>query len=471
MKKLLILPIIFLLTLTLAQAELKITNEAQQDSINLGETAVFTLKVENKGSTQQTIILDPIQQYGQWRVDTPDPYILDIPAGQMRESKVRITPLAKIKVGTYNLQIAIKDFKGNTFQEIVLPVKLGPFDYPVTTQLIMADVADPRDSLNVKIMLENLYSYDLNNLNLEIFSSIFKQSQKIDLLGNEKVIKEFKFSIDPSASSGDYSVIATLTNKGSIIGKDSKKISLTQFSEVTEKTIKEEGLFSSTITVEKTNEGNSKAAGKTLFRLTSFQKIFSSYSVEPTEITNEDGQYVYTWEFILEPKDSFVVSVKTSYSILFLSILILLAVIFLAHHFLSRKIIVTKKVMEVKKSKDGISGMKILLHVKNKSSFTFTKLKIVDFLPKLVAPSKDFGTISPTNVQRSASGAIRVIWDISKLERGEERVISYKIRSKLSIIGRFSLPSAVVEYRNKRGNLVRIHSNRLTLLIPEEKEE
>jgi len=470
MRKLLIIPLILILTLTLVQAEIKITHEAQQDSVGIGETATFIIKVENRGSGQETIRLEPVQQYGKWRVETPDPYILDIPAGNVRESELRITPLSKISVGTYNQKIIIKDFKDNVLQEILIPVKIGPFDYAVNTQLIMPEAIDPRDSPTIKVMVENLYPYDLINLDLELSSSIYKESQKIDLLGNEKVIKEFRFSVDPTVKAGDYIVTATVKNKAAVVGKDAQRISLSQFSDVTEKTIKEEGLFSTTITVEKTNEGNSKAAGKTVFRMTAFQKLFSSYNIKPTEVTNQEGQYVYVWDFVLEPGDSYIVSVKTNYGVLFLGVLILLAIIFMGHHLLSKKITITKKVMEVKKTKDGISGMKIMLHIKNKSAGNFNKVKIVDYLPKLVAPSKDFGTIKPTNVQRSASGSIRVIWDIPRLERGEERIISYKIRSKLSIIGRFGLPSAVVEYRNKKGRLVRIHSNRLTLLIPEEKD-
>lgn len=467
-----ILPIIFLLCLVIVQAqELKIDYETQENGISLGETAIFKLKIENRAGTQRTFILEPIQQYGQWRIDTPEPYILDIGAGKIIISTVRITPLAKIKTGTYNQKIIIKTIDGKFVQEIVLPVKISPLENAVNTELILSSIADPREGLLVKVMLENLYNYDLTNLDLRVYSGLFEKTEKLDLMSDDKKIKEFQLSFPSNAQPGNYVVTAEVKNKEAVVGRDTKTFTLTPYSDISEKTIKEEGLLSSTITVVKTNEGNSKAVGKIVFRLTQFQKLFSSYSSEPSRITKDKGQYVYEWDFILEPEDNFSVSVKTNYSLLLLSIIILIAFIIIAYNILSRKIVIIKRVMEVRKSKDGISGMKVLLHVKNKSRFGFSRLRVVDYLPKLVAPSKDFGTIKPTNVQRSPSGAIRVIWDIPRLERGEERIISYKIRSKLSIIGRFGLPSAVVEYRNKRGKLIRIHSNRLTLLIPEEKIE
>ena len=37
-------------------------------------------------------------------------------------------------------------------------------------------------------------------------------------------------------------------------------------------------------------------------------------------------------------------------------------------------------------------------------------------------------------------------WDIPELAPGEERLISYDIRSKLSIIGSFTLPRAKIKF-------------------------
>lgn len=471
MKKLLILPIIFLLTITLAQAQLKITLEPQQEGISPGETAIFKVSIENRGISSKFIFLEPLQQYGKWRIDTPDPYILDIGAGKVEISMIRITPLTKLKIGTYNQKITVKTLDKKFIQEFVIPVKITPFENAINTQIIMPEIVDPRDGIVVKVMMENLYNYDLTNLEVRVSSSLFEKTQSFDLMSDDKKIREFQFSFEESITPGSYLVTAQVRNKQALVGTDTKKFSLTEFSDISEKTIKEEGLFSSTITVVKTNTGNTKAVSKIIFRLTPFQKIFSSFNNEPDKITKEGSIYIYQWDSLLEPEESSSVSVVTNYAPLFLVIVILIVFIIIVHYWISRKITITKKIMQVSKTKDGISGLKIMLHIKNKSSFTFKKVRIVDYLPKLVAPSKDFGTLKPTNVQRSPKGSIKIVWDVPKLERGEERIISYKIRSKLSIIGRFSLPSAVVEYRNKGGKLVRIHSNKLTLLIPEEKEE
>ena len=76
----------------------------------------------------------------------------------------------------------------------------------------------------------------------------------------------------------------------------------------------------------------------------------------------------------------------------------------------------------------------------------------------------------PSKVQRSHDGRMRLIWDLDGLDRGEERIISYVARSKLSIIGKLLLPEAVVEYHTGR-KYVHVKSNKLTLLTGASEKE
>ena len=48
------------------------------------------------------------------------------------------------------------------------------------------------------------------------------------------------------------------------------------------------------------------------------------------------------------------------------------------------------------------------------------------------------------------SGA-KVIWALAELDSHEHRLITYKVKAKLNILGTFSLPRAVVEFHKKSG--------------------
>ena len=57
---------------------------------------------------------------------------------------------------------------------------------------------------------------------------------------------------------------------------------------------------------------------------------------------------------------------------------------------------------------------------------------------------------------------VMIKWNIETLEAGDERVLSYKMKSRLSILGEFNLPAATA--RTKIGNKVIIsNSNRVSV--------
>ena len=54
----------------------------------------------------------------------------------------------------------------------------------------------------------------------------------------------------------------------------------------------------------------------------------------------------------------------------------------------------------------------------------------------------------------------KVTWSLAELDSHEQRLISYKIKAKLNILGTFSLPRATVEFKRKKGSrLSKAYSN------------
>jgi hypothetical protein len=74
------------------------------------------------------------------------------------------------------------------------------------------------------------------------------------------------------------------------------------------------------------------------------------------------------------------------------------------------------------------------------------------------------GHIAPTNIVDRGNKGILIKWKLGDLEKGEERIVSYKAKSKLTILGSFSLPAAVVRcivnYKEKL-----VYSNRLKIKL------
>ena len=110
-----------------------------------------------------------------------------------------------------------------------------------------------------------------------------------------------------------------------------------------------------------------------------------------------------------------------------------------------------KEAGNISKSEGGISEMTVILHIKNRSQNKLNKIEIDDNIPGLVSIGGDIpiGALQPTKVLRhEKKGTTMVRWAIDSLESSEERVLAYRIKSKLSILGSFSLPSARAAFKS-----------------------
>ena len=74
------------------------------------------------------------------------------------------------------------------------------------------------------------------------------------------------------------------------------------------------------------------------------------------------------------------------------------------------------------------------------------------------------GTIKPVNIAKHKRIGTIVKWQIISLEKYEERIITYRIRSKLSILGGLILPAAKLKFKEKGKERV-VKSSKLKLSV------
>ena len=77
---------------------------------------------------------------------------------------------------------------------------------------------------------------------------------------------------------------------------------------------------------------------------------------------------------------------------------------------------------------------------------------------------KDFkvGSLHPEKIVRHAKKGTLLKWNLGDMEKGDERVLSYKVKSRLTILGSFTLPAAVCKFAVKTKHRV-VYSNRLRM--------
>ena len=78
---------------------------------------------------------------------------------------------------------------------------------------------------------------------------------------------------------------------------------------------------------------------------------------------------------------------------------------------------------------------------------------------KIIKKPVEFGIVKPASFRHEMGEGI-FTWNLEGLVRNEERVISYKIKSDIKVIGKMHIPVAIGRYRTKTGNLVTVKSNK-----------
>ncbi len=106
--------------------------------------------------------------------------------------------------------------------------------------------------------------------------------------------------------------------------------------------------------------------------------------------------------------------------------------------------------------------MKVMLEIKNNAKKIVKNIKIIDYIPHIADLTNDFvqGTLRPTNVLLHKAKGTIIKWELEEMAPGEDRIITYNIKSKLSIIGNFKLPRGKVVFKQK-GKEIHSYSNKL----------
>ena len=453
-----------------ARDDVEVTITSENNQITANDFAIFDVRVASNLLRNSDFFVAKNFYSDKWRV-TADPYILSVQSGYGETTRLKVTPLGFLAPGKYNLILTVESRDKTVVKEVPLEVEIIPFgEENVKTDLIVDDKIDPRTGAVARIKLENLFNHDVEDVTILFTSELFDFKREVELKANEIKIEKFNLEFETNVALREYLFRVNVKSGHEVLGGASKKVEFTPYAEVTEKIFRSNN-FNKKIVVTKENTGTEESTETVSIELTSFENLLATYNVKPDEVESGDGTHTAFWTFNLNPGDRRDIIITLPYGTYLAGLLLIIVVIYMGLYVSRKKVVLVKRVMDVHKDQEGIRGIKIILHLTNRGNKAIHKIRVIDYLPKLVAASsKDFTTMKPSKVQRSADGRMRLVWDLDGLDRGEERIISYVAKSKLSIIGRLALPDAVVEYYSGR-KYVHVCSNKLTLLTKESEKE
>ncbi len=436
-----------------------ITLTPLRDTVAPLQNAVFTVTIQNNEDRDLAFNFKYLDIY--WEIKTNPDQVL-VPKGTTKSIELTLIPQKEEKPSVANIIIESTDKTVRSEQLLKMTLlKYNELLDQSEDNLQISDPIDPRKDTLIRLKLVNQRDVALSDINIKLHSQFFDEKRVLSLAPYETKTQEFQVSFEEFVKYGNYPLDLEVTQNTKSLLAFTKDMRIGNYPKLGETISPESGFLYTKTEVEKLNEGNSNSIEKYQKTFSYWQKLFTKSSPLPDTIVKESQGYVYTWQFELSPKESYKITIVTSYRGFFWTLVIILVLAFIIYYFTKRDIQIKKRIVSIKKELDSTSSVKVMLTVKNKSMSTIRNIKVLDRVPPTIELPSEFGTMHP-KINKGQRGS-ELIWEIIALSRGEERIFTYKVRSKFKVIGSQTLPLAIAKY-TKGGRTLIVTSNQSKLL-------
>ncbi len=460
MKKLvfgLILLFVFLIP-AMSALNLEVTQPVSKSAMILGlnKPAVIDIQIKNNGASDNLIF---------YTYFTPNMFPKGttlVEAGKTENVRLEFYPPERIKNSGY--QTFDYFILGQDGSEIKKTLTINVAELSEAFEIGSGEV--DIQSETIEIYIHNKINFNFEDIHAEFSSPFFKIDEEFSLGPNQR--KNFVVGLDREDFKKLIAGFYTLNAK---IEVDKIKTELEAPIRFIEKDIltetkKDYGFIINTKIITKTNEGNLVSETQTLIKKNILSRLFTTFSPEP-DLTERQGFNVYyTWNSEINPGESYEIKVQTNWLLPFLLVILIIVIVGITKYYSNRNLVLRKRVSFVK-TKGGEFAIKISVGVHAKSYIE--KVNIFEKVPALMKVHNKFGTEVPSKVDEKLK---KIEWRFDKLEKGETRVLSYILYSKVGIVGKFALPRTNALFE-REGRIFERNSNQTFFVIEtaERKEE
>lgn len=451
--------LVALSTVTLA-AGFTVDITAIDDTILPLESATYELIIANPSGVDDVIKLS--SDNNDWIIT---PQAISLQGNKTNILDLYITPRSGVGLSNYRIPIYFESSKTDTIVEESIFLSLGldllTKGYPPNVRLNVtaASTIDPRNPYEVGVFLRNYNLREYENLTISVNSEVFSETIKAPLQPMATYRKTFSFNLDKYLLPQNHELnVAVALDDGTVIAQDIMSFEIKGHASLaaTNDVISKKFLRKVEI-INATNDGNKELTKPVMYKVSAWEDMFLTANPKGEVIKKEssDGKTTrwLVWTPRLAPQETMIITIKKNY--IPLAAVILAIILAIIAYFTFRSPIISIKEMQViAADEQGIQEMKVRVFVKNRSRGVVNKLKIIDRVPHFAefVTSNHLGTLQPTKVTKSEKRGTIVRWEIESLEPYEERIISYKVKSKLKIVGRMNLPETRIKFEKVKGH-------------------
>ncbi|RLE47662.1 hypothetical protein DRJ25_01830 [Candidatus Woesearchaeota archaeon] len=421
----------------------------KNQKILLNESAVFNLTIKHSSLSDELFELYSPDVL--WDIRTGD--VLRVPSHEVFSTKLIVRPL-NVNPGIYGVPLIFRMVSSGEKVEDRVTIETASQYLPSDEYLpaVKATPAfkteiDPREPYEFVIDLENKNRRNLSVVKIKVRSNVLNKDYTTSLGPLEKKKVKFIVNFDPLTKPQKDVFYVTLLvpeqERAYQFDLFPTPVRIISYGGIEENVSEDDSFLKSVTHVKLINKGNGAHYYTYSFYAGSLKRLFLSSSEDLSIVRN-----ALEWDVFLEPGESAELFVIVNYRPVFWAFVIFFVIIF--GYFVFRSPVIIKKSARVIRTREGgISDVKVVLNVIHRGYRKVANFEMIDLIPKIATyiPDNSASTVPPENVTKSESKGTLVKWNLGQVEPKEHRIITYSIRSKLSILGGLRLPVAVAKFR------------------------
>jgi hypothetical protein len=472
-KALMILPFIIFLFLNECSAaeEVGLHLSTKILTAYTGELVSAEITVKNNQAFTDTFSLSIFPPYYQGIIPSLEKYSLTLGPYESQTLKIyfEIPECAEEASNSFTITVTSRKNENVSDSKSLILETIRKFGVCIYEAKLNKQKLNPGETLIIEVVLKNPSESLSQPLNLQTNVLLNKEMIKrfddyIETIeGKTTKIVTHNFEISKYQTPGFYTVEILLKDKfGSTVNRKELQFNVATINATSEpnylpivKTVKT-GLLVQTVEISVKNEGNVPTTSLYISEaIPTFMKVFFFPKKEPDLEEVKDNRIVYSWLVPpLNPGSVYTITyeISTWNAVLIAIVLIVIVVYSFASIF---SISIEKKhraIGPITKDRE----ITIMLEVRNRTRHEIKDVIVRDFVPGIATVVEKFDTLRPT-LRKIANGT-EIVWKINSLAPGDERILTYRIKPIVDIVGMLKLPKAYLRFMDKKKEIKKILS-------------
>ena len=431
-----------------AQAQFSVSLEPKQVEVLSGETSYALLKVINRATSSEVFTISIWPERLPGILISSERYMLRLSPLEQASVKVlvRAEPTAREMIGLTRVKVLARST--GEVQEELLSIKVLRKFAPMLTSLTLNKKSfKPNETVYVEITVKNIGVAEKKVL-LQVQATnrekIFFAEKELKLSSFEEENQTFSFQLHKHQHPGIYSVEAILlTQEKELIGELSESFLVEQVKEKKLQVSKSSTPFGIFAELKATNVGNVNYTLKITETLPKISRGLFFASPEPTSVEEVEEALLYSWEVTMQPGESVRIRYQAAFYVLWVAGAAAGGVGLLFYRRVSLPTLTKKH--RYKGPLSPKHEIPISIELKNRHRKEIRRIEVEDFVPSLARVVRKFETLKPSLKEKDEGTTL--LWKIPHLRPGEERVLTYRIKPVVDIVGTLNLPAARMSYQ------------------------